>query len=196
MAVGQVSRPVAPVIEHLPQYHVGPGGNVVIEDGIHPSLRHIPELTQAGIPPGGVGRGIEPGCELPFIFRALNQNFRFRPGLHPDLHTGADMETPGSLGKHILSADLGGDAATEKNSLAGKQKNGCLLPFPAKYALLSPLHAVDPDIHEHIPILIVISGQDLLSPAVKFRVSKYLSHIAFLPFTLWPPFRQTAPFPP
>ena len=50
--VGQIAGPVPPVVQHLAQHHIGPGGDILVKDGVYPALGHIAELAHAGVDPG------------------------------------------------------------------------------------------------------------------------------------------------
>ena len=58
--------------------------------------------------------------------------------------------------------------------LSGEKQHCCLFPFSVKNAFCSGLHAVNPDIHVHGRIFIVIRCKDLLAVFIKFRIAKNL----------------------
>ena len=66
-----------------------------------------------------------------------------------------------------------------KSDLSGEQKNCRLFPFPQEGPLLAALQPVHADVHQHIPVFIVIGGQNLFSVLVKCGITEYFFLHAF-----------------
>lgn len=75
MLVGQITGPVAWVVQDFAQYHVGLRGDIVVENSIYPTISHIAEFALAGISPGSILGRVKAAGEMPLIFGGLNQNF-------------------------------------------------------------------------------------------------------------------------
>ena len=175
--VGQIAGPVPPVVQHLAQHHIGPGGDILVKDGVYPALGHIAELAHAGVDPGGVLRPVQPAGERCVILRALDQDLRVCLRLHGDLLPGASMEGIGAVSEHVSAADRLRPALPAEGHGSGQKQHRGLLAPAAKVSLPAGFHPVDPDVHQHIAVCVVVGTEDFLALRVKLRIAEYVFHV-------------------
>ena len=176
MPVGQIAGPVPPVVQHLPQDHVGARADLVVENGVDPPLGHAAELARAGVFPGGVLRAVEAAGKALLVLRALDQDLR--PGLRGDgdFHAAGGVDAPRALGEDVPAAGLGPLGLPGEGRLAAEQQHRNLFPGAAEAAGLPCLHLIDPYVHQHGGVVAAVGGEDHLPGLVKFGISKYLAH--------------------
>ena len=176
MPVRQITGPVAPVIEHLSQHHIGPGCDVMVEDRIDTPFSHIPEFTHAGIFPGRILRAVKHGCEFCFVFSTLYEDFTVLLRFHGGFGFRTDMQAPWPLCEYILSGYRCFFSVPAKPDFSRKQKDCRFLSFSQEASLFPIFHPVNADIHPHFAVFIIISRQNFFPVLIEHRISEYFSH--------------------
>ena len=176
MPVGQVAGPVTPVVQHLPQDHVGGRASAVVKNRVDPPLGHTAKLAHAGIRPGSILRTAEAAGKALLILGALDQNFR--PGLrgNGNLHAAGGMDAPRAPGKDVPPGSGGTPGLPGEGNPAAEEEHGNFLPRPAECPDLPRLHLVDPHVHPHGGIVAVVGGENHLAGGIEFGITEYLAH--------------------
>ncbi len=183
MAVREIARPVAAVIHDLTEDHIGPGFVFIIEDGIDLAVCGVAEFAFCpGVDPRNVVRHVKLRREGLFIVSALDEHFAVvHERFDGDGIPAADMGRIRPFGKDALAGAGDGEISRPEDDLALQQQRRDLLTLAAEGLFVAGFHSVDPDVHQHMAVFIIIGAQGPHTVFIKFRISKSF-HLLILTF--------------